>query len=847
MSVVAAATAMDTFAIESLNVPLGETATFNETTNFTDVTVHGTLNVIGGLFAVTNGSNTFVDLGPNAGDVGKMTVTNALLKEYTNYARISVRIGKDGGGDQAKLKIYKTPTNKGNSYLGEFLLARNAATSADRFEPLEIGEDGWFMVSQVKNDNAKPLVIAFTGNNARLGKFWSGKIFLTSGGGDIVLKSVDGADINLYGYWGAGVTINFFDSDQNNRKGLLRTEGTGNVILNIEGTGKGSITCLNAANVAWGHSGDLIIGTEGYSNYSIFQVTADDVLPYGAATGEVIVRSQTNKTKEPNIFDLCGTSQLINGLSGTNESVIMNTSPDEAVLVFGTGDTNGRIKDICLTNSAIRCEKTGSGTLTLDGAVLNTLSAGSGAIHVASKSYVDTFAITNVALTFAGGDSSLLEVREWRIGPSVTLPMPDGAATNSVFAFPAVPGASAATKGGANFVTYMTPVDAHGIALNVNGGVLRFGGAACANEFWRLVLKKAKIDGKTFIRADTGVEQFITVGLGSLGMYNGEGVSAIGSATTYGPDVAHDPDDAYLLSRGEAMSKNPVVVSSAADKILGGGYSSHNVDVLIGTPNVYSNSYDYPCVNGTDSNNMLVRNFAWSVLYDGSSCGGKALDPEDESTWEIVTWRMKEEWPKYPTSYAMRRTVNWGQDNPHLTDWALQSSPDGRAGTWITMDERSGQRWWANNEAGSSGLNQQFQFTYNNHIPYLFNSLNAGWRFTTFGPVSVAAGATLDLSNLRPENIAFNALKVDLAAGAGTITHFAPAADGALYLENATAEQLNAKSIRLPLAVGTMISDGNFASWRVFLDGVRAPTMSVEVEDGAICVRTHRGFTVIFK
>ena len=167
------------------------------------------------------------------------------------------------------------------------------------------------------------------------------------------------------------------------------------------------------------------------------------------------------------------------------------------------------------------------------------------------------------------------------------------------------------------------------------------------------------------------------------------------------------------------------------------------------------------------------------------------------------------------------------------------------------MDERSNQRWWASDEPGSSGLDPQYQYTYNNHIPYLFKSLNADWRFTTFGAVSVAAGATLDLSELRTQNIAFNGLRVDLAAGAGTITHFAAAANGTLYLTNASdfirADGKLPTNLLLPLTFGTILSAANLDSWSIVVDGVSSSQSSVCVKNGKLCVQTPRGFSCVIR
>ena len=199
LSVAVVATAMAALAGESLEVPLGETATFNETTNFTAVTVHGALNVTAGNFSVTNynagGSrvSTYVDLGPNAGDLGEMVVSNATLREYANSTYITVRIGNSGGGDRAKLRLYNTPYLY--SYLKEFLLPATATTEGARFEAMEIGAGGDFLCSDVKNSNAKPLVISFTGSNSNRGlrKFWNGDFFLMPGGDIILKRGITGA------------------------------------------------------------------------------------------------------------------------------------------------------------------------------------------------------------------------------------------------------------------------------------------------------------------------------------------------------------------------------------------------------------------------------------------------------------------------------------------------------------------------------------------------------------------------------------------------------------------------------------------------------------------------------
>ena len=173
---------------DPLTVARDETLVINSATNVAAVTIHGTLKVTSGNFEVDDGNPVYIDLGPDVGDVGEMIVTNAVIKSVVNSA-INVRIGNNGGGDNAKLRLYKT-TSKW-SYLGPFTLTANASTAADSFESLEIGEGGFYRLSTVENANMKPLVVSFTGEGAQLDKFWSGDFF-SPVVGDIVLKSVDG-------------------------------------------------------------------------------------------------------------------------------------------------------------------------------------------------------------------------------------------------------------------------------------------------------------------------------------------------------------------------------------------------------------------------------------------------------------------------------------------------------------------------------------------------------------------------------------------------------------------------------------------------------------------------------
>lgn len=200
-------------------------------------------------------------------------------------------------------------------------------------------------------------------------------------------------------------------------------------------------------------------------------------------------------------------------------------------------------------------------------------------------------------------------------------------------------------------------------------------------------------------------------------------------------------------------------------------------------------------------------------------------------------------------SYNLRRFVNNNESNrAHPTDWELWSSADGA--TWVKMDERSGQTF--DGSSSRAMMSPQYAYTYNHHVPYLFNALNVSWRFDTFGTISVAAGAVLDLDSIPDANIAINALSVDLTAGAGTITKFVPAENETIYqthprvCDYAPNGELNSKIV-LPLTIGTVLSPEKLKSWQVVVDGTPITNGELAVRDGALVVLVHHGLLLIFR
>ena len=82
----------------------------------------------------------------------------------------------------------------------------------------------------------------------------------------------------------------------------------------------------------------------------------------------------------------------------------------------------------------------------------------------------------------------------------------------------------------------------------------------------------------------------------------------------------------------------------------------------------------------------------------------------------------------------------------------------------------------------------------------------------------VDAGATL---NLNDADATIGALRVDCAAGAGTINSFRPAAGGTLELVNVPAEVTRLNGYEVPITVTDVQDAANLRSWVLTVNGER--------------------------
>ena len=850
-------------AIETLTVSQGETAvrdtTYRWYTN-TALTVSGTLDFsVAGpyvLCAVTADGTYDADgkkkptmqLAPHAGDEGVLNIMNgtALGTQVGVTFGSHLTVGAQGGGAQARINIGVDGTTKASSYrLDTLLLHEDAQTAADEFRLVTIGYKAALELLKLQNDTAKPLVVAFTNDvadapasdPALLRQFYSSSPFAPSkqAGGDIVLRGEPRSPIRLSS-WGPHWTF-FRDSGA---KANLVTEGACDFIVQCPEKG----VTLNLTNVVWRHAGDTVLIPRGEGAF--FRVQRPHVLPWGAQTGVVKVRTDTKGTAVT--LNLNGHDQKVNGLVVEAPSRIANIADNgapaqPATLTFGAGNTDGVLVG-AVEDGTISCVKEGAGALTLSNATVRALTVTNGVLKVfpGTVNRIGTLVLTNAALEVALDaqlevetfvhDDALVDAVAIRAKATNEMTV----ATRALYPFTKI------EKTGAAFHTMTLPPRANGAALHVKEGVLRLGGSACTNAWWRFIAKKASIEKRT----DTwnGKTLVSTLFLGSLGLFTPSGLPSLG--VTGAHEVAADSPDAAALAPGWAASRNRWTVWGP-DR--GKAYFGMDRDPVLTGGGAYSPLAFLQCYGDDEMNHYDgTRKEDWVTYWYGTVMfTNRVLKADDAATWETVYWRARDAARQPVTCYALRRGVNMtAKDYPCPSDWELQTSPDGVV--WTTLDARAGERAWEEGDAGSTKLNAQYSFTYNNHIPYLFRARRADWKFLDFGAVRVDAGATLDVEELHEANIAFNRLAVD-CAGAGTITTFRPAANGRLDVTTVagTGPKGLPRRLTLPLTFGRLVAAENLASWTVYVDGERSFASAVGVDGGRLAVTTANGTVLILR
>jgi len=177
----------------------------------------------------------------------------------------------------------------------------------------------------------------------------------------------------------------------------------------------------------------------------------------------------------------------------------------------------------------------------------------------------------------------------------------------------------------------------------------------------------------------------------------------------------------------------------------------------------------------------------------------------DPATWRTVVMRLAGGTPAI-ASYNLA-TANDSPERDPVT-WVIEGSPNGR--DWITLDAQT----------GIVATTNRFCW-YTNASPFAFATVaslthGAGTLAIPAGSVvEVCDGATLAISG---GTVPIGALRVDMDAGAGTITHFTPTAIGTLHLVNVP--NGDPTSWIIPIMFLDVDTPSVLGSWKITADGV---------------------------
>ena len=149
-------------------------------------------------------------------------------------------------------------------------------------------------------------------------------------------------------------------------------------------------------------------------------------------------------------------------------------------------------------------------------------------------------------------------------------------------------------------------------------------------------------------------------------------------------------------------------------------------------------------------------------------------------------------------------TANDHANDRSPSDWLVEGSDDGE--TWTALDERSGEPAPFSVYAAA-----------NHGRPYTFSQIVESGSIPAASVVQVDAGAVL---NLVDATATVSALRVDCAAGAGTINTFRPAAGGTLELVNVP-DVTTLRNYVVPITVTDVQDAANLGSWTVTVNGTR--------------------------
>ena len=209
---------------------------------------------------------------------------------------------------------------------------------------------------------------------------------------------------------------------------------------------------------------------------------------------------------------------------------------------------------------------------------------------------------------------------------------------------------------------------------------------------------------------------------------------------------------------------------------------------------------------------------------DTKMCATGNIMAGDAANYRVFTLRLVDE--ATPVCRYNFVTANDHANDRSPSDWLVEGSEDGV--TWTPLDERT-------NESAPFSV----YAAVNHGLPYTFSQIFESGSIPADSVVTVDVGATL---NLNDANATISKLRVDCAAGAGTVNSFRPAAGGMIELVNVP-NVTTLRNYMVPITVTDVQDAANLRSWTVTVNGVRCAA-KVTCRDGKIMLLS--GGTCVF-
>ena len=221
-------------------------------------------------------------------------------------------------------------------------------------------------------------------------------------------------------------------------------------------------------------------------------------------------------------------------------------------------------------------------------------------------------------------------------------------------------------------------------------------------------------------------------------------------------------------------------------------------------------SYEYGNNGNEGSDKLFDDNPDTKMCAKNNDMAGAAAN------YRVFTLRLADE--AAPVCGYNFVTANDSLNTRSPSDWLVEGSEDGV--TWTPLDEHA-------NESAPFSVYAAI----NHGRPYTFSQIFESGSIPADSVVTVDAGATL---NLNDANATIGKLRVDCAAGAGTINSFRPAAGGTLELVNVP-EGVSLKSYVVPITVTDVQNAANLRSWTVTVNGAHRGVKAT-YRDGGIAL-----------